>query len=123
MKALISRWLTITLLIMACFSLAQAQDLVAHYSFDGNANDVSGYDNNAVVNGAVLTQDRFGVANSAFYFDGEQSYLRAPNAAQLNSDYTTVCFWINVASLPAQGEVFLLSFGGWQERWKISLPG
>ena len=24
--------------------------------------------------------------------------------------------------LPANGEVYLLSFGGWQERYKISLP-
>nr|WP_290932078.1 LamG-like jellyroll fold domain-containing protein [Haliscomenobacter sp.] len=33
-----------------------------------------------------------------------------------------MAFWVRVKSLPVQGEVFLLSFGGWQERWKISMP-
>ena len=30
--------------------------------------------------------------------------------------------WVKVNELPISGEVFLLSNGGWQERWKISLP-
>ncbi|MBK9489638.1 MAG: LamG domain-containing protein [Haliscomenobacter sp.] len=42
--------------------------------------------------------------------------------AALNTPKTTVAFWVRVKSLPVQGEVFLLSFGGWQERWKISMP-
>src|SRR5690606_23243457 len=41
---------------------------------------------------------------------------------QLGSDFTTISFWVNVRSLPSSGEVYLLSHGGWQERWKISLP-
>ncbi|HZV43108.1 MAG TPA: LamG-like jellyroll fold domain-containing protein, partial [Saprospiraceae bacterium] len=78
--------------------------------------------NNAQVHGATLTQDRFGVANRAFWFDGVQSWLTVPNAPQLQSATTSVSFWVRVDELPAQGEVFLLSHGGWQERWKISLP-
>ena len=99
-----------------------AQTPVAQYTFSGNANDVSSFGNNAVVAGATLTQDRFGYANSAFYFDGVQSTIIAPTATQLNSAAMTISFWVKIKALPATGEVFLLSNGGWQERWKISLP-
>ncbi len=99
------------------------QTPVAHYAFSGNAKDGAGFSNHAAVNGATLAQDRFGWANQAFEFDGLQAGLRAPNAAQLNSDHATISFWASPASFPAQGEAYLLSFGGWQQRWKISLPG
>jgi chitodextrinase len=111
----------ICLFLFAAASL-NGQTIVADYAFSGNANDVSATANNAAVHGVQLTQDRFGWANSAFSFDGLQAYLEAPNNAALNSDYTTVAFWINVNEIPATGEVYPLSFGGWQERWKISLP-
>ncbi len=101
---------------------ALAQIPVAYYPFTGNAQDLSANGNNAAVHGATLTQDRFGWANRAFHFDGSQSYLQAANNAALNSNYATVSFWVKADEIPAQGEVFLLSFGGWQERWKISLP-
>ncbi len=110
-------------LLLISVGVARAQDPVASYPFSGNLKDASSYGNDASANGAALTQDRFGLANSAVAFDGTQSFLLAPNAAHLNSDYTTVAFWVRVDELPAQGEVFLMSFGGWQERWKISLPG
>lgn len=99
-----------------------AQVPIAQYSFTGNANDLSTFGNNATINGATPTQDRFGFANSAFAFDGVQSAVTAKNAAQLNSGKTTISFWVKVNKLPGQGEVYLLSHGGWQERWKISLP-
>ncbi len=45
--------------------------LLSYYSFEGNANDVSGASgNNGAVNGATLTTDRFGNVNSAYNFDG-----------------------------------------------------
>ena len=112
--------------LLCCFLMAaaglNAQTPVANYSFAGNANDQSANSNNAAVHGALLTQDRFGFANNAFSFDGVQSHLVAANSAALNSDYTTVAFWIKANDFPVNGEVFPLSFGGWQERWKISLP-
>ncbi len=115
-----------SLLILPCLLLAlvslQAQVPIAQYSFTGNANDLSTFGNHAVINGATPTQDRFNWANRAFAFDGVQSSIRANNATQLNSPNTTISFWVKVAALPIQGEVFLLSHGGWQERWKISLP-
>ena len=99
-----------------------AQTPVAYYPFSGSAKDESSFGNNGAVNGANLAQDRFGWANNAFDFDGVQGGITAGNADQLNSDYATISFWIKPSSFPAQGEVYLLSNGGWQERWKISLP-
>ncbi len=123
MKLTLFKYLMSSVLLMACLSVSYSQDIVASYPFDGNVGDASSFENDASVHGALLTQDRFGNANNAFSFDGAQAYIQAPNAAQLNSDHTTVSFWVKPSELPAQGEDFLLSFGGWQERWKISLPG
>ncbi len=49
--------------------------LVAWYPFNGNANDESGNGNNGTVNGATLTADRFGNANSAYDFSGTGKYI------------------------------------------------
>ena len=47
---------------------------MAWYAFDGDATEqVSGQA--GVVNGARLTTNRFGEANSAYYFDGSQSIV------------------------------------------------
>ena len=42
--------------------------LVGYWPFNGNANDESDNGNNGTVNGATLTTDRFGNANSAYSF-------------------------------------------------------
>jgi hypothetical protein len=49
--------------------------LVAYYPFNGNANDMSGNNNNCKVQGTRLTTDRFGKSNSAYYFDGESAMM------------------------------------------------
>lgn len=57
--------------------------LVAYYPFNGNANDESGNSNHGTVNGAVLTADRFGKAQMAYYFDSS-AYIDCGNDASLN---------------------------------------
>lgn len=47
--------------------------LVAHYPFNGNAQDASGNKHHGTVHGATLVKDRFGNANSAYRFNGRQS--------------------------------------------------
>lgn len=44
--------------------------LVGWWPFSGNANDMSGNGRHGAVNGPVLTTDRVGTSNSAYYFDG-----------------------------------------------------
>ncbi|MEA3476866.1 MAG: LamG-like jellyroll fold domain-containing protein [Bacteroidota bacterium] len=76
----------------------QPAGLVAYYPFDGNAIDASGYGNDGIVHGAELTTDRKGLVNSAYYFDGNLSYIDLGNAVELKrylSDYT-VAGWIKL---------------------------
>jgi hypothetical protein len=47
-----------------------ADGLVAWYPFNGNANDESGNNLNLSVQGPILNQDRNGLANSVYFFNG-----------------------------------------------------
>ena len=65
--------LTVCAVIFLFCGIANAKindGLVAYYPFNGNANDESGNGHNGVVNGAILTSDRFGNANKAYSFAG-----------------------------------------------------
>jgi len=73
--------------------------LVAAYEFSGNANDVSGNGNDGVVNGATLTTDRFGNANSAYSFDGSQSIVSDVSSTNFETtNGITLSAWIHVDS-------------------------
>jgi len=58
--------------------------LVAYYPFNGNAIDESGNGNNGAVYGAMLTEDRFGNENSAFWFNGISDYIEIADNYQLD---------------------------------------
>ena len=64
-------------------SYLPANGLVAWYPFNGNANDESGNGNNGTVNGAVLTNDRNGVTNRSYFFDGANDYIEVPFSTSL----------------------------------------
>lgn len=104
------------ILIFFCFALISAQEktrdekinyisnisymvnnvgLVAHFPFNGNANDVSGNNFNGNVIGATLTNDRFGIPNKAYFFNGS-SYIRVENfnANLIGNTSFSVSFWI-----------------------------
>ena len=49
-------------------SYVPTDGLVGWWPFNGNANDGSGNGNNGTVNGATLTEDRFGNGNAAYEF-------------------------------------------------------
>ncbi|RKZ55690.1 MAG: hypothetical protein DRQ44_17525 [Gammaproteobacteria bacterium] len=99
------------------------EGLVAHYPFEGNADDITPFENHGVIGGDPVFEvvgDRPGMA---LVFDGDQDSVLAPNAVQLISDYTTVGFWARVDGQNFQDpESYILDFGHWDERWKISLP-
>lgn len=68
------------------FLLAQVptDSLHLYFPFNGNANDESGNGNNGTVSGAVLTEDRFGNANSAYWFDGDNDYIEVQDNESLS---------------------------------------
>ncbi|MCX7985429.1 MAG: T9SS type A sorting domain-containing protein [Bacteroidales bacterium] len=70
--------------------------LVGWWSFSGNANDESGYEKHGVVNGAVLSADRFGFDSSAYYFNNDNSFINC-GAFDLHgltkNSVMTLCYW------------------------------
>lgn len=70
--------------------------LAAYYPFDGNAHDESGYENHGVVHGATLTNDRFGNANRAYYFDGINDWINVAQDQFVHDDTLTVAFWMKI---------------------------
>ena len=102
-------------------TINQTGDLVAYYPFNGDANDVSGFNNNGIVYGAALVSDRFNNLNSAYLFDGINDYIQVGNSSSLNFEYSiTVNFWIKVGDF-FDREAYPLSQGNWENRWKISI--
>jgi PKD repeat protein len=81
MKTLLPLMLFISCSIAAQVNLTKG--LVAYYPFNGNDKDQSGNNNSPVFNNAKLTTDRFGNKNSAYYFNGENSYIRIKNSKSL----------------------------------------
>jgi hypothetical protein len=51
-------------------SYVPTDGLVGWWPFNGNANDESGNGNNGNAIGVTLTTDRFGLTNSAYFFNG-----------------------------------------------------
>ncbi len=76
-----------------------ANGLAGWWPFNGNANDESGNGNNGTpMNGVALTTDRFGSANSAYYFDGINDYIISNSSVSYLSDSISINFWINYNS-------------------------
>ncbi len=71
------------------------QGLKAYYPFNGNNNDISGNGNHPVFNNATLTTDRFGNPNSAYHFNGKNSYMRILNDPSINfGNQITLSVWV-----------------------------
>jgi hypothetical protein len=103
-------------------SIHQSGLLVARYPLDGNATDATGHGHDGVVNGAQLTNDRFGAANSAYAFDGATASIVVANDTGLNFQASmSVSLWMKVTGLTPGREQYPISHGNWQNRWKLSL--
>lgn len=88
--------IAIIALSLNAFAQISSDSLKAWYPFNGNANDASGNGNNGTVNGAILTTDRFGNANSAYSFDGVDDYIFVPDNSTFNFGKTdfSFSFWL-----------------------------
>jgi hypothetical protein len=105
-------FLWVTIFITPVFSQVNLKNgLVACYPFNANAKDESGNGNNGTVNGATLTTDRFGKANSAYSFNGT-NFIALPTDKFAFTEYS-YSVWIYVASNPTLGDAYrILSIGG-----------
>ena len=85
--------------------------LVGWWPFNGNANDLSINANNGTVNGATLTADRFGNANKAYSFDGND-WIDIPSSNQNNlPNSLTLSTWIQTNTIQINSGVI----GKWND--------
>ena len=103
----------LTGILLAMLGTGHAQtdittDLIAYYPFNGNADDESGNGNHGTVNGAVLTIGTDRSADSAYEFNGINSYISIPGSDSLKSPTTelTMIALINPYGLSKVGSAF-----------------
>jgi hypothetical protein len=72
--------------------------LVGYWPFCGNANDESGNGNDGTVNGANLTEDRFGESNAAYDFDGVDDFIEVAddNSLDISNQYS-FSLWVKLS--------------------------
>jgi hypothetical protein len=89
--------------------------LIAYYPFNGNANDESGNGNNGTVDGATLTNDRFGNENKAYRFDGNSNSINCGTAQSLiNNQNFSYSFWLQrtSADIKSTQAMIISNYGG-----------
>ena len=92
-------------------SYVPTDGLVGWWPFNGNANDESGNGNNGTVNGATLTEDRFGGCNKAYEFDGMNDYIEVQNSSDFNLPNFSISIWIQNNSLATDTPTFIINKG------------
>ena len=85
--------------------------LVAWYPFNGNANDESGNANHGAVNGAVLTDDRFGATDAAYFFNDQSSISSMVNNAAQGDAAATLVGW-GYLDLGNTDVSYMVGYGG-----------
>ena len=83
--------------------------LVGWWPFNGNTDDESLNGNSGINHGCELTTDRFGIENSAYYFDGIYNYIEVEiqnNSLQLKNNFT-ISVWANIKFNPNNNQVLI----------------
>ncbi|MCC3373820.1 LamG domain-containing protein [Cohnella sp. REN36] len=70
------------------------QGLIGEYLFKGNAEDTSDYGLHGRVEGATLTEDRFGQADSAYAFSGKGDYIVLNPLPNLDAGAFSLSVWV-----------------------------
>ncbi|MHC4437530.1 MAG: LamG domain-containing protein [Planctomycetota bacterium] len=88
--------LTVFILPIQSAGAALIDGLQLHAPFDGNADDMSGNGNNGIVYNAVLTADKNGYPDSAYHFNGVDSYIDfgTSDLDLTGSSEITFCAWV-----------------------------
>ncbi|MCK4409336.1 MAG: PKD domain-containing protein [Candidatus Eisenbacteria sp.] len=76
---------------------------VAHFPFNGNAEDESGNENDATVYGATLAPDRFGNDDSAYSFNGSGDYIQTP--VDSNALPLSVSVWFKASDVSGERSI------------------
>ncbi|MCE3226588.1 MAG: hypothetical protein K0S32_1139 [Bacteroidetes bacterium] len=87
---------------LSSFSQIPTIGMIGGWPFTGNANDMSGSGNHGTVSGAVLTNDRFGAANSAYSFNGTSNYIVMSTGGPTGNVSRSVSFWAKTTNTVIQ---------------------
>lgn len=90
-------------------SYVPTDGLIGWWPFNGNANDESGNGNNGTVNGATLTEDRFGNGNAAYGFGGINDSIVISELD--NSSNWSLSFWYYTPSDSNFSFQYIFGFG------------
>lgn len=89
--------LLITISFTASAQINLNQGLIAHYPFNGNANDISGNNINGTASNVTLTTDKLGNPNSAYHFNGTNAHILLPFSNLYNfapQDSFSISVWV-----------------------------
>ncbi len=81
-----------------------ADGLIAHYTFEGNTNDISGSNNNALGFNTEFSSSRKGTAGQALSLNATNAILQIP---EVSSNIFSCSFWINISSANTNNSVIL----------------
>jgi hypothetical protein len=91
-------------------SYVPTNGLVGYWPFNNNANDESGNGNNGTVNGATLTIDRFGEANSAYSFITNSDIIQNQKF-NISTQNLTISVWCKVLTTFKYVNFNIVEFG------------
>lgn len=113
---------SITDITLGFNNLSAISNLVHYWPFNGNTNDaVTSGAINGTNTGATLTTDRFGNADSAYYFDGTDDSIEVGQAGSFeSSDSFSFNVWINSTG---GGNFIRTEGGGGSWGWFVRFVG
>jgi hypothetical protein len=102
-------------------------ELIAYYPFNGTVADSSGNSNHGTAYGLIAVSNRFGKANSAYQFNGYNSYIAVPDKQPLRLSNTnfTLSAWVKLdANNYSYGSMILNKhLTGVNNGWTWSITG
>ena len=103
-------------------SYVPTNGLLGYWSFNGSANDNSGNGNDGVVNGATLTTDRFGNANSAYNFvKANNNYITMNNTiGNFGTSDFTISVWFLSTDAISSHIINKRYSQSWGNYWELS---
>jgi hypothetical protein len=101
--------------------------LIAYYPFNGNTNDETGNGHTGTAYNALLTTDRYGMENSAYYFNGFSSAIAVQDKQDLrlaNTDFS-LSAWVKIEAYnPSYGSLILSKrLPGYNNGWNLGIAG
>jgi hypothetical protein len=80
-------------------SYVPSTGLIGWWPFNGNVNDESTNGHHGYNNGATISIDRFGNANSAYEFDGVNDHIQVYHDSVFNFSQFSISCWINLDTM------------------------